>query len=104
MKTAVGGKTLDGGDVCPIGLHGEHGARLNGLSIDQDSACTTDRSFTAHVRAGQPQQIAQVMHQQQTRLDLVMMIDTIDIDIDSLVHKLPRFKYSIGRKLTYLAV
>src|SRR5258706_16150541 len=41
------------------------------------------------MRPGKPQKVAQVMNKQQARFDLIMMIDTIDVDTDSLFHKLP---------------
>jgi hypothetical protein len=41
------------------------------------------------MRARQSQQIAQIMDEQQARLDLRLMIDAINVNADSLFHKLP---------------
>jgi hypothetical protein len=41
------------------------------------------------MRSRQSQQIAQIMNEQQARLDLVVMIDAIHVYADSLFHKLP---------------
>src|SRR5207253_8506260 len=84
---AIRGEAFDGRDIRSAGLHREHRARLHGLRIEQNRARAADRSLAAHVRSGQSQHIAQVMHEQQTRLDFVVMIDTIDVDTDSLLHK-----------------
>ena len=46
-----------------------------------------DRRLATDVRTGQAQNVAQVMHEQQARLDLRPMIDTIDVDTDSLLHE-----------------
>jgi|GEM_PF-5942450 len=39
------------------------------------------------MRSSQIQNVAQVMHEQHARLDFVGMIDTIDVDTDSLLHQ-----------------
>jgi hypothetical protein len=50
------------------------------------------------MRAGEPQKVAQVMDEQQARLDLVVMIDTIHVDTDSLFHKATFLKLkNVGR-------
>jgi hypothetical protein len=38
------------------------------------------------MRARQVENITQEMNQQQTRLDFLMVVDTIDVDNDSLFH------------------
>jgi hypothetical protein len=41
--------------------------------------------------AGQSQHVAQVMDQQQARLNLVLVADAVDTYADSLFHELPHF-------------
>src|SRR5712691_7942773 len=50
--------------------------------------------------SAQAQKVSQIMDQEQTRLDLVLVSDAIDLDADSLLHKLPHFfDFKVGRNV-----
>ena len=98
VQIAVRRKTFDRRDIRSVCLHREHGARFHGQTVKQDSARAANRSLTANVRAGESERIAQVMHEQHARLDFSSVIDTIDVNTDSLFHELPRFRYEILKR------
>ena len=54
-----------------IRLDGEHGAALDGLAVDFDGAGAAEGGFAADVGTGEPDDFAQVVDQQQARLDVV---------------------------------
>src|SRR5205085_11450619 len=82
----VRGEAFDRGDICAISLDREHRARLRGLPVYQHCARAADRGFATHVRAGQAQQVAQVMDEKQTRLDLVAMFHAVHTHGDGFLH------------------
>jgi hypothetical protein len=78
MELAVIGEPLDRGDLGTVRLHGEHGARFDGVAVDQDRAGAAQRCLAADVSTGQPCDVAQIVHQQQARLDFVLALLVID--------------------------
>src|SRR5215813_998527 len=64
------GQALDGGDVGALDLPGEDGARLHGLAVDMHDAGATLRGVAANVGTGEPQVVAQELHQQRARIDV----------------------------------
>ena len=69
MSSAVGGQTLDGGDLGTSGLHGEDEARADGGTVEQHGACATHAVLTTEVRALQPALVAEVVGERQAWLD-----------------------------------
>src|SRR5215813_11173929 len=61
---------LDGGDVGALDLPREHGARLHRLAVDMHDAGTALRGVATHMGAGEPQVLAQELHQQRARIDV----------------------------------
>ncbi len=79
---AVGGQALQGRHGGAVGLHRQHGARLHRLTVEVDGASTARRSLATHVRGGEAEDVAQVVDQQQARLDLVGVRLPVDGDRD----------------------
>src|SRR5665213_3631563 len=101
MQLAVFGHALDGGQALSFGLDCEHRAALDRLAIDEDGAGAALAGVTADVRSGQADDIAQVVHEQETRLDLVLMLAPVDGGRDLVLHTSPpnrRWRRSWRRK------
>jgi hypothetical protein len=75
---------LDRADLVPVGHGRERRARLDGLTVDQHDAGAAIRGVAAPVGAGQPDRLADVVHEQQARLDLVG--DVLAVDRQGDVH------------------
>src|SRR5947209_856783 len=69
VQLAVLRESFDGRDARAVGLDGEHRAGLDGLAVNRDGASAAQRSLAADVRARQSEHVAQVVHEQQSRLD-----------------------------------
>ena len=76
-------ETLDRRDLGAVGLHREHGARLHRLSVEQHRARAARRGVTTHVGAREAAHLAQVVHEQQSRLDVVVVARAVDREGDS---------------------
>src|SRR5262245_24509720 len=71
MQRAVRlGEPFDRGDVGALHLPGKGRAGLHRLAVDMDHAGAALRGVAAHMRAGQPQVLAQELHQQGARVDV----------------------------------
>ena len=64
------GHALDRLDLGAVGLDGEHRAGLGALAVDVDRARAAVARVAADVRAGQPEDVAQQMDEQEPRLDV----------------------------------
>ena len=71
VQIAVGGEAFDGDEFAAIGLDGEHGAGFDGLAVERDGAGAADGGFAADMRSGESGHFAQVMDEQESRLDFV---------------------------------
>jgi len=80
MELSVGCQALDRHDACPISLYREDGARLDRFTVDEDGACAALGRVAANVGAGQPQDIAQVMNEKETRFYVVLIGFAVDGD------------------------
>jgi hypothetical protein len=61
MQLAVFGESLDRRDRAAVSLDGEHRARLHSLAVKHHGTRAAQRRFAADVRAGQFQNVAQIM-------------------------------------------
>jgi hypothetical protein len=91
VKFAVACKALDSRYRRAVGLNGEHGARFYGLPIDHYCASSAKGGFASDVRSGESKDVAQVMDEQKTWFDLVLLRHSVDGNTDSSLHKLPHF-------------
>src|SRR6185503_19346251 len=89
MKVAVLRKALDGFDLCAVGLHREHRARLYRLTVDHDCTGPAQGCFASHMCSSKCQDVSQIVHEQQARLDVALMSDTIHAQVD--LHWRPLF-------------
>src|ERR1700730_8284858 len=89
MQLAVLGHALDRGQALALGLDCEHRAALDRLAIDQDGACAALAGVAADGRASQADDVAQVMHEQEARLDLMLLPVAVDGGRDLVLHTTP---------------
>src|SRR5262249_1790688 len=84
-------QALDGSDLRAVGLHREHGARLDRLAVELNSAGAAVRGVAADVRAGHAENLAQQVHQQQARLDLRLPHRPVYRDADLVLGHISSF-------------
>src|SRR5262245_10465783 len=89
MQVVVGRKPLDGRDVGAVRLHCKHRARLDGFPVDEDGTRAADARFAPDVSARQPARIAKKMHEQGSRLDLILTWPAVDVNTDGEEHRTP---------------
>ena len=65
------GQALQRGDLAPVGLRGEHRAGLHRLAVEQHRAGPAGGGVAADVGRREPAHLAQEVHEQQPRLDVV---------------------------------
>ena len=70
VELAVLLQPLDGHDLAAVGLHGQHGARLHGHAVEQHRAGAAVGGVAADVGAGEPEDLAEQVDEQQPRLHL----------------------------------
>src|SRR5207248_6865083 len=78
MKLAVLGQPLDRHELGAVALHGEEVARLHRLAVHEDGAGTALARVAADVGAGEPHRLADVVHQQKSRLHFVAVRLAVD--------------------------
>src|SRR5229473_322897 len=78
VQLAVLGHAFDRGDLRAVGLDGQHGAGLHGLAVQMDDAGPALARVAAHVRAGEPGQLADEVHEEEPGLDVMRVSDAID--------------------------
>src|ERR687892_1791494 len=77
---------FDREDFAAISLHGQNRAGLDCLAVEDDRARTTQARLTANVRTGEAQHVAQIVNQEQARLDFVGVPLTVDGDGNCSLH------------------
>ena len=83
MQLAVfTGQPLERRHRTPVGLGGEHGARLDRLAVEQHRAGAAGRRVAADVRGLQPPRLAQVVHEQQPPRHIVGEGLTVHVNLD----------------------
>jgi len=80
MKFAVFGQSLNGGNLCAIGLDGKHQARAHRMSVHEDRAGPADSMFTTHVGAPKVEVLTQEVGQESPGLNLLAVGLSIDGD------------------------
>ena len=66
VQLPVLGKTLDGYDLCPFGLHRKHAARFDRFTVDMNDACPALAGVAADMRPRETQLLAQEVDEQGT--------------------------------------
>src|SRR5579859_256356 len=89
MKMAVLRQTLDGGHFMTVRLYRQDGTRLDRLSIHQHGTGAAVGGIAANMGAGQPEIIAEKVDQEQSGLDLSLMLPAIDDERDGYFHLKP---------------
>src|SRR4051812_35220190 len=80
MPTAVLGEALNGRDLPPVGLHREHRARLDRLTVHEHRARPAVGRVAPDHGPRQVQLLTQEMHQQHPGLDLALVIAAVYLD------------------------
>ncbi len=62
-----------------VGLDRQDGARLHGLAVQMDRAGATRRGVTADVGTGQPNDVADVVHEQGAWFDVTGVTRSVDL-------------------------
>jgi hypothetical protein len=75
---------FDRRNISAVGLHRKHRAGLHRGIIQHHRARSANTGLAADVRAGQSEDFAKKMNQEQSRFHLVAMLDSIDLDGNSL--------------------
>ena len=78
MKLAVLGEPLDRGDLRPVTLDGEEVAGLHRLAVHEDRAGAALAGVAADVGAGEPDRLADVVDEQESRLHFVAVALAVD--------------------------
>ena len=71
MHRAIGRQTLDGHNLRTLRLHGEDGAGLDRVAVDEHGARATLPGIATDVRAGQREVIADEIDEQRARIDIL---------------------------------
>src|SRR5579885_2578280 len=82
VEFVMAAERLNGCNFAPIGLHGKQSAGFYGFSIQQYRACPAERGLATNVSPRESSHIAQVMDQQQARLNLIFPQMAIDLGSD----------------------
>lgn len=78
VKRVLRANTLDGGDVCLMGLYGEHQARFGDASVDDHRARPAVAGLTPEVGPGQTELITQEMSEKRSIIGLGLDGFTVD--------------------------
>ena len=79
VELAVLGQAFDRLQLGAVGLDREHDAGARGLAVEQDRAGATNPVLAAHVRAGEPQVLAQEIDEELSRLAAAFVLHAVDL-------------------------
>ena len=82
VQLAARGDALDRGDLVPVGLHGQHVARLHAPPVEVHGAGAAVARVAADDGPHLPDRVAQVLDEQRAGFDVVGAQDSIDGDVD----------------------
>src|SRR5215831_7240774 len=86
MQHSVPGNSFDGDEFSALGLNRKHRAGFDGLTVQRHGASATNGRLAADVRSREADDIAQVVNEQQPRLDFVRAALSIDGKGDRFLH------------------
>src|SRR5437764_15080900 len=75
-------KPLNSLDLATISSHGEHGAGLGGLAINEDRARATRGGVAANMGTGQMQTIAYPVDEQHASIDIIIVERAVNTGAD----------------------
>jgi hypothetical protein len=78
VQFAFGSQPLDGGDAAAVRLHSQYRTGFDRDTVHQDVARAALTGVTTDIRARQPKLLSQEMCEQEARLDLSRMGNTVD--------------------------
>src|SRR5688500_2506841 len=84
VQLARPAQAFDGGELMPVGLDTEEGARLHGQAVEQHGAGAATGRVAAEVGPGQAEHLPEHVHAQQAGLDLDDPGFPVDRDLDLL--------------------
>src|SRR6266850_1219071 len=88
MQLSIRRHAFDRGEAVAFRLDGEHRAALDGLPVDQDGASAALAGVAPDVSAREADHIAQVVHEQEPWLDLMLVLVPVDCRRDLVLHTL----------------
>src|SRR5215813_4114999 len=89
MELAVLLEPLHRHDLPAVGLHREHRTGLHGPAVEEDGAGAAVGRVAADVRAREPEDLADQVHEEETRLDVCLELLAIDSHLDLHAPHLP---------------
>ena len=87
MELAVLREALDRRDLRAVGLDREDRAGLHGLAVEEHRARAALAGVAADVGAGQAEGFAEVVDEEEPRLDRMLSLDAVDGDRDGVLHE-----------------
>src|SRR5258705_3127969 len=90
---------LHGHDLAPVGLDGEHGARLDRAAVEEDGARPAVRGVAPDMGAREPEHLPDQVDQQQPGLDVRLMLLAIDRHLDQHRCHLPPLARSAALRI-----
>src|SRR4029453_15809562 len=97
MELAVLLESLHRHELFTLSLDGEQGARLHGPAVHEDRAGAAVGRIAPDVGAGQPQDVADHVHQQEARLDVGLVLLAVDRELHQHGYLLPPARSSALR-------
>src|SRR5215510_7434565 len=85
MELFLLGQTFDCQNIAALRLHRKHRARLHRCVVEHYCAGSADARLASNVSTGQPYDVPKKMHQQQPRLHVAAMLDTVDTNRNLLL-------------------
>src|SRR5438552_1736936 len=82
MQLAAGREALHRRDGVAVGLYGEHRARLDRHAVNQHRTGSAVGRVAPDMGAGEPDRLAEEVHQQQPRLDIGSVLRSVYRDRD----------------------
>jgi hypothetical protein len=98
VEIAILGQPLNRGNLSTVSLNCQHRAGFDRRPIQHDCAGSTQARFTPNVRPGQAQHFTQVMYQEQSGFDVVLM--GLSVNDGSKFHSIPPRRISLQTVLT----